>query len=226
MSTISAALLATYASLGVPPLYLLAANMMGIPGGLALAKLVWPSPPEESTQALPEPEATEASNAIDAAVQGAQEGLHISLAVVAMVIAFVSFVALIDAGLGWFGLSLAEVLGYVFYPLSFLIGTPLEEAGNVASLIGLKLSTNEFVAYLELLRRQELCPMSPRSLMLATIALCGFANFGSVAIQLGAFSKMLPERRGEFAKLGLPAMAVGALASCLSACWASLFFGS
>lgn len=224
MSTMSAALLATYAGLGIPSKYLLAANLMGIPAGLIIAKLIWPSSHTEANQELPEPEATQAANIMDAAVHGAQEGLKISLGVIAMVIAFISLVGLIDLILGNFQLSLAKIFGLLFYPLSIILGVPPSEAPLVGSLIGQKIALNEFVAYLDLAEKIKICPISERSLMIATFAICGFANFGSVAIQLGAFSQMLPNRRAEFAEMGLLAMVAGALASCLSACWANLFF--
>ncbi len=224
MSTMSAALLATYASLGIPSKYLLAANLMGIPAGLITAKLIWPSQGNESTESLPEPEKTQAANVMDAAVHGAQEGLKISLGVISMVIAFVSIVGLADLILSMFHLSLSQVLGLLFYPFTVLLGVPPSEAPFVGSLIGQKIALNEFVAYLDLANKIKLCPISERSLMIASFAVCGFANFGSVAIQLGAFTQMLPNRRGEFAEMGLLSMLAGALASCLSACWANLFF--
>ena len=225
MSTMSAALLATYAGLGIPSKYLLAANLMGIPAGLIISKLFWPSSSAETVQELPEPEIPEAANLMDAAVHGAQEGLKISLGVIAMVIAFVSLVGLVDLILSNFDLTLAKIFGFLFSPLSRVLGVPAKEANLVGSLIAEKIALNEFVAYLDLANKIKICPISERSLMIATFAICGFANFGSVAIQLGAFTQMLPARRAEFAEMGLLAMLAGALASCLSACWANLFFG-
>jgi concentrative nucleoside transporter, CNT family len=224
MSTMSAALLATYAALGIPSQYLLAANLMGIPAGLIIAKLMWPSSSTEANEELPEPEVTQAANVMDAAVHGAQEGLKISLGVISMVIAFVSLIGLVDLILNAFHLSLSRILGIFFYPFTVLLGVQPSEAPLIGSLIGQKIALNEFVAYLDLANKMQICPFSERSLMIATFAICGFANFGSVAIQLGAFSQMLPERRSQFAGMGLLAMLAGALASCLSACWANLFF--
>ncbi|MDX1917824.1 MAG: nucleoside transporter C-terminal domain-containing protein [Candidatus Caenarcaniphilales bacterium] len=224
MSTISAALMATYTGLGIPANYLLAANLMGIPAGLVIAKMLYPSDPEESLQTLPEPEQPDSANLIDATVHGAQEGLKISLGVISLVIAFVSLVALIDQGLGYFKLSLAQIFGYIFYPLAWIIGAPSEEAGLIGGLIGKKIAINEFVAYLDLKNLIERNALSARGVMLSCFAICGFANFGSVAIQLGAFTQILPERRRDFAEMGLMALVAGALASCLSACWANLFF--
>jgi CNT family concentrative nucleoside transporter len=224
MSTISAALLATYSSLGIPSHYLLAANLMGIPSGLVIAKLIWPSENSDSEQSLPEPDMPKSSNVMDAAVHGAQEGLKISLGVISIVIAFISIVGLIDSGLGKFHLSLSQILGYGLSPFTFLMGVPWEESKFVGSLLGEKLALNEFVAFVDLLSKKQICVISERALMIATFLICGFANFGSVAIQLGAFSQILPEKRAEFAQMGILAMIGGALASCLSACWANLFF--
>lgn len=224
MSTMSAALLATYASLGIPSQYLLAANLMGIPAGLVIAKLLWPSENGEHEEVLPEPEKTQAANMMDAAVHGAQEGLKISLGVISMVIAFISIVALMDLMLGFFHSSLSQVFGFMLSPFTRLLGVPAQDSQLVASLLGQKVALNEFVAYLDLSSKMRICPLDSRSLMIASFAICGFANFGSVAIQLGAFSQMLPERRAEFASMGILSMLGGALASCLSACWANLFF--
>ncbi|HEY9886684.1 MAG TPA: nucleoside transporter C-terminal domain-containing protein [Vampirovibrionales bacterium] len=224
MSTMSAALLATYASLGIPSEYLLAANLMGIPSGLVIAKLLWPSENGEDKEILPTPEPSSAANVMDAAVHGAQEGLKISLGVISMVIAFLSIIGLLDLILGFLNTNLSEILGFILLPLTTLMGVPLEEAQFVGSLLGEKIALNEFIAYVNLLNKTAICPISGRSLMIATFAICGFANFGSIAIQLGAFSQMLPERRAEFAEVGLLAMVAGAVASCLSACWANLFF--
>jgi CNT family concentrative nucleoside transporter len=224
MSTMSASLVATYASLGLPTEYLLAANIMGIPSGLVIAKLLWPSPKEVNDENLPEPEKTSAANVMDAAVHGAQEGLKISLGVISMLIAFVSIVSLVDLMLKPAGLSLMKVFGTLMMPIAVLMGTPWADASTVGGLLGEKIALNEFVAYLDLTEKLKLCAIDPKTLLISTFCICGFANFGSIAIQLGAFSEMMPSRRAEFAAMGIPAILAGALASCLSACWASLFF--
>jgi concentrative nucleoside transporter, CNT family len=224
MSTMSAALLATYAGLGIPSKYLLAANLMGIPAGLITAKLIWPTPESTGSEALPEPELPKAANLMDAAVHGAQEGLKISLGVISMVIAFISLMGLLDLILSGFHTSLSQIFGLILSPVTIILGVPAQESAWVGSLLGKKIALNEFVAYLDLASQIKICPLGERSLMIASFALCGFANFGSVAIQLGAFSQMLPERRSQFAEIGILSMLAGALASCLSACWANLFF--
>ncbi|MDX1919734.1 MAG: nucleoside transporter C-terminal domain-containing protein [Candidatus Caenarcaniphilales bacterium] len=224
MSTMSAALLATYASLGIPSKYLVAANLMGIPSGLVIAKMLWPSPKEENRQVLPEPEPTQAANVMDAAVHGAQEGLKISLGVISMVIAFLSIVGLLDLFMGLAHTSMSQILGVLLSPFTVLLGVAPEDSRLIGSLVGQKVALNEFVSYLDLSHKMNMCHLAPKTLMIASFAICGFANFGSVAIQLGAFSQMLPERRSEFAEMGILSMFGGALASCLSACCASLFF--
>ncbi len=225
MATMAASVLAVYISLGLPGKYLLAANFMGIPAGLLMAHLLWPSELETRGQSLPEEEQSKFANVIEAAMHGASEGVKISVAVVGMIIAFISIFGLVDQLLRLAGLSLTGVLGWVLWPVAWLIGVSGEESAYVASLIGTKLSFDEFVAYLRLIEMHAVCPLSPRGYVLAIFAVCGFANFGSVAMQVASFSHMLPERKSTFAAMGLRAMLAGALASLLSACWVSFFQG-
>jgi len=225
MSTISMVLLAVYADLGIRSEYLLAANLMGIPGGLLIAKTLYPSPLEERKQLLPEASTQKAHNAVDAIVRGASEGFKISMAIVAVVIAFVSIIAVADSLIRLSGISLADILSYVFYPFAWLTGADHEEVFLLSSLIGKKIIFNEFIAYNDLLQKVSFCPgISQKTIMLSTFALCGFGNLGSIGIQIGAFSQMLPERQKDFASLAGPSMIAGSLASCLSTFWASLFY--
>lgn len=240
MATIAGGVMAAYIGmLGADwAPHLLAASIMGAPAGLVMAKLIVPETEESKTMGGVKlsVERTE-SSVIEAAAKGASDGMHLGFAVAAMLIAFISLVALLNAGLGLlnaglmstltFGLvkaplSLELVLGTLFSPLAFLMGVPGNEAMAVGGLIGQKLSLNEFVAYSNLKAMIANHTISERAAMIATFALCGFANFSSIAQNVGGIGQMAPSRRGDLAKLGLRAMLAGALASCMSAAIAGL----
>ena len=144
-------------------------------------------------------------------------GMHLAFNVGAMLLAFISLVAMLNAALGLVHTSMEQILGYVFAPLAFLIGVPRNEMMIVGNLIGQKLVLNEFVAYSQLAGMIGHHQLSERAVTLATFALCGFANFSSIAQNVGGIGAMAPSRRGDLAKLGLRAMLAGALASCMSA---------
>ncbi|MBI2072210.1 MAG: NupC/NupG family nucleoside CNT transporter, partial [Gemmatimonadetes bacterium] len=170
------------------------------------------------------------ANVIEAAAGGAALGLQLALNVGAMLLAFIALIALLNAGIGWVGglmgrpdLSLQLLLGWVLSPLAWLMGVPWGDAGTVGSLIGVKTAVNEFVAYLQLAGLlQSGAPMSPRGAIIATYALLGFANFSSIAIQIGGIGGLAPERRGELSRLGLRAMIGGNLAALMSASLAGM----
>ncbi len=197
---------------------LLAASLMGAPGGLVMAKLLVPETEEPKTMGGVQMhvEKTE-SSVIEAAAKGASDGMNLAFNVGAMLLAFISLVALINAGLGLLHTSMEQILGYVFFPLAFLIGVPFNEAMTVGNLIGQKLVLNEFVAFSQLSSMIQAHQLSDKAVLVATFALCGFANFSSIAQNVGGIGAMAPSRRGDLAKLGLRAMLGGALASCLSA---------
>ena len=197
---------------------LLAASLMGAPGGLIMAKLLVPETEESKTMGgvKMHVEKTE-SSVIEAAAKGAGDGMNLAFNVGAMLLAFISLVALINAGLGLLNTSMEQILGYIFFPLAFLIGVPFSEAMTVGNLIGQKLVLNEFVAFSQLSGMIQANQLSEKAILVATFALCGFANFSSIAQNVGGIGAMAPSRRGDLAKLGLRAMIGGALASCLSA---------
>lgn len=197
---------------------LLAASLMGAPGGLIMAKLLVPETEESKTMGgvKMHVEKTE-SSVIEAAAKGAGDGMNLAFNVGAMLLAFISLVALINAGLGLLNTSMEQILGYIFFPLAFLIGVPFSEAMTVGNLIGQKLVLNEFVAFSQLSGMIQNQQLSEKAILVATFALCGFANFSSIAQNVGGIGAMAPSRRGDLAKLGLRAMIGGALASCLSA---------
>lgn len=238
LASVAGSVLAGYASMGVPLEYLIAASFMAAPGGLLFAKLIMPET-EESIYKLDQLSEDEVSddepvNVIDAAASGAGSGLKLALNVGAMLLAFVGLIALVNGIFGGIGgwlfdmpeLTLELILGYIFSPLAFLIGVPWHEANTVGSFIGQKLVVNEFVAYLEFmpyLAEDTTLILSEKSKAIVAFALCGFANFSSIAILLGGLGGIAPSRRAEIAKFGLLAVAAGTLSNLMSATIAGLF---
>lgn len=245
MAGVAGTILAAYAAMGINIQYLLAASFMAAPGGLLMAKIIMPDEPVkqpelpldgEGAPLDPEDAAIRAvekdldeerpANIIMAAAMGAQIGVKIAVAVGAMVLAFVALVALANGLLGvvggWFGygdLTFQGVIGTVFAPVMFLIGIPWAESGAAGSLFGTKMVLNEFVAFLNLGSTQGL---SPRSVAIITFALCGFANFSSIAIQMAAAGSLAPNQRPVIARLGIKALIAGSLANLMSAALAGL----
>ena len=228
LASVAGSVLVGYALLGVPIEYLLAASFMAAPGGLILAKIMIPETEEiDETDFVMEKDESSA-NIVDAAAKGASEGLQLALNVGAMLLAFIGIIALVNGLLGgiggWFGyseLSLEGVLGYIFSPLAFAIGVPWAEAVQAGSYIGQKLVLNEFVAYSSF--APEIPDLSPKTVIIVSFALCGFANLSSMASLLGGLGSMAPSRRGDIARLGFRSVAAGMLASLLSASIAGMF---
>lgn len=211
--------------------HLLAASVMNAPAGLYLAKIMEPETGEPLTRDAPRIRLERAdANVIDAAASGALQGVQLAINVAAMLIAFVALVALVNAGLGWVGglagfpeLSLQLVLGQLLRPLAWVMGIPWQDTGYAGGLIGLKTVLNEFVAYAQFGRDLGSgIALSPRSALILTYALLGFANLGSIAIQIGGIGGLAPERRGEIARFGLRAMVAGNLAAFTSAAIAGM----
>jgi CNT family concentrative nucleoside transporter len=227
-ATVAGGVMAAYVRFGVDPGHLLTASVMSAPAALILAKMVIPETGESQTAGVVKLQIEKDTvNVIDAAASGALVGLRLAANVGAMLLAFVGLVALIDFLLlkvssplagsvpALEGLSLSKIFGWVFSPLAWLIGVPWGDVKAVGSLIGTKVAVNEFLAYIELsaLRAE----ISEKAYIISTYALCGFANFGSIAIQIGGIGGIAPQRRHDLARLGLKAMIVGALASALTA---------
>jgi CNT family concentrative nucleoside transporter len=242
MAGVAGTILAAYAAMGINIQYLLAASFMAAPGGLLMAKIIMPDErskePELPLEGEPVPEdqvirAVEheideerAANIIMAAAMGAQTGVKIAVAVGAMVLAFVALVALANGLLGavggWFGypdLTFQGVIGTAFAPVMYLVGIPWGETAAAGGLFGTKMVLNEFVAFLAL---GETPGLSPRSVAIITFALCGFANFSSIAIQMAATGSLAPNQRPMIAKLGIKALLAGSLANLMSAALAGL----
>jgi CNT family concentrative nucleoside transporter len=223
LASIAGSVLAGYAAMGVEMKYLLAACFMAAPGGLLYAKLLKPEvdKPDEVRLDWAEGE-DKPANVLDAAALGASSGLKLALNVGAMLLAFIGLIALINAMLGgiggWFGQegwSLQGFLGWLFSPVAWVIGIPWAEAAQGGSLIGQKLVLNEFVAYGEFRGLKE--AMSEKTQAIVAVALCGFANFSSIAILLGGLGGMAPTRRAEIARLGMRAVLAATLANLTSA---------
>lgn len=223
MATVSGGMLAAFIALGVDARFLLAASLVNAPAALMMAKVIVPE------TAKPETAGRKARlaggrevNLIGAAASGASAGMKLVLNVVAMLIAFLSLVALVDLPLGALGLSLSGILGFVFTPVAFLVGAPPAEAAAVGAMLGKKLILNEFVAYLDLAALRAEGALSLRSEVIATFALCGFANLSSVGIQIGGIGAIAPGRKSDLARLGLRALAGGTLATLVSAAIAGM----
>ena len=244
MAGVAGTILAAYASMGISIDYLLAASFMAAPGGILMAKIIMPDAAVRQTElplgdegaepGEPLPEATHdeerPANIIMAAAQGAQTGVKLAVAVGAMVLAFVALVALANGLLGGLGnlfgvpgLSFQGLLGYVFAPIMYLLNVPWAEAGAAGGLFGQKIVLNEFVAYISL--GQQAAALSPRTIAVVTFALCGFANFSSIAIQMAVTGSLAPNQRPMIAKLGIRALVAGSLANLMSAALAGLLLG-
>jgi CNT family concentrative nucleoside transporter len=224
MATISGGVMAVYIGLGADPIAILTTSVMAAPCGLYLSKLLLPEMEEPETRGeIKLRIERQHVNAIDALAAGASDGLMLALNVAAMLIAFLAFIALLDAVLGWAwpGLTLAAIFSTVFAPVAFLMGVPPQDLGPVADLLGTKLVANEFVAFVKLTTQYK--DIDPRSYTLATYALTGFANLASIGIQLGGIGGMAPTRRGDLARLGSRALLAGFTATLVNACIASIF---
>jgi concentrative nucleoside transporter, CNT family len=232
MAGVAGTILAAYASMGIRIDYLIAAAFMSAPGGILMAKIIMPDDPaapaiDDPAIAVLDSDEERPANIIMAAAQGAQTGVKLAVAVGAMVLAFVALVALANGILGgiggWFGikgLSFQGLLGQVFAPLMYLLGVPWNEAAQAGGFFGTKVVLNEFVGFIDLGKATAL---SAPTIAIVTFALCGFANFSSIAIQMAVTGSLAPNQRPLIAKLGLKALAAGSLSNLMSAALAGLF---
>jgi CNT family concentrative nucleoside transporter len=225
---IAGGVMAVYISLGVPAAYLLAASLMAAPGALVISKIMFPETEKSETQGMVKMEITKThANLVDAIAAGASEGLKVGMNVIAMLIGFIALIALVDLGLGHIGswinmptLSMNLILGKVFSVFAFAMGVPAQDVEVAGALMGKKMVVNEFVAYLDMVKLKA--TLDPKTIAITSFALCGFANFSSVAIQIGGIGELAPSRRSDLAKLGFKALIAGTLASYLSATLAGL----
>lgn len=233
LASVAGAVMIGYAGMGVPLPYLIAASFMAAPGGLLFAKILYPETQEYKDNIDEGSKEEVAGNILEAAANGAASGLSLALNIGAMLLAFISLIALLNGILGGIGgyfgygdLSLQLIFGYIFKPLAWAIGVPWNEAGVAGSMIGQKIAINEFVAYADFVK--FLAPdtaqaLSDKTIAIITFALCGFANFGSIAILIGGLGAMAPNRRSDVARLGLKAVLAGSLSNLMSASIAGLF---
>ena len=221
MAHISGGIMAAYVAFGIEPRHLLTAVIMTAPGTLMMAKMFVPETETPETRGTVKlaVERTDV-NVIDAAGRGTSEGLQLAINVAAMLISFMALVAMTNALLGLANLSLQQIFGWVFAPIAWSLGVPWRDAATVGNLLGTRMVLNEFLAFAELGGIKD--TLDPRSVTIATFALCGFANFSSIGIQIGGIGALVPTRRHDLARLGIRAMVAGTLANFVSACIAAI----
>jgi CNT family concentrative nucleoside transporter len=233
MAHVSGGIMAMYISQGVEAKHLLAAVIMTSPGTILMAKMLVPEtgvPATEGKVVMPKNEEHKDENLIGAIARGTLDGGKLAFNVAIMLISFLALVALLDSILNWIHLghlwfpgSLGQILGFVFAPVAWLIGVPWHDAGAIGNLLGTRMALNEVIAYIAL--GAQRASLDPRSFTIATFALCGFANLGSVGMQIGGIGALVPERRNDLAKLGIRAMLAGTMANLISASIAGMFLG-
>jgi len=229
MATVAGSTLAGYVALGVEMKYLLAASFMAAPGGFLMAKMMMPENEQiNDDDSVLKVEHDQYVNVIDAAAGGASAGLQLAVNIGAMLIAFVALIAMVNGFFGWFGglfgapeLSLQSIFGVIFKPVAYILGIPWQEAGVAGSLIGQKLVLNEFIAFVDFAEHKA--TLSDHSTAVITFALCGFANFSSIAILLGGLATIAPKRRPDIAQLGVRAVIAGFMANLMSAAIAGFY---
>jgi concentrative nucleoside transporter, CNT family len=230
MASIAASVMVAYAMFGAEPGHLFAASLMSAPAAILISKVMVPEVGVPKTNgATPVVIPVQSRNVVDAAARGASDGLTLALNVGAMLIAFIGLVYMADViirlATGWTTeRPLTQIMGWVFRPFAFLMGVPLSDVGAVGALLGKKTVLNEFLAYADFTALKP--TLSPRSLVIATYALCGFANPGSLGILIGAMTSMVPERRDEIINLGLKSLIAGTLSTFMMACIAGILIGA
>lgn len=233
LACIAGGILVVYVSFGARADYLLAASIMAAPGALVISKIVWPETEESQTMGKIKLDVkTPYRNIIDAISHGASDGMKISVNVIAMLIGFIGLIALVNYLLGKVGglmhldfpLTLDWIFAKLFYPMAWSMGIPHQDINTAATLMGQKLTINEFVAF-DNMTHHGLKPITEKGMLITSIAICGFANFSSVGMQIGGIGALVTERRGDLARLGLKALLCGTLASYLSATVAGILMG-
>jgi CNT family concentrative nucleoside transporter len=235
MAHVSGGIMAAYIAYGVEARHLLAAVIMTSPGTILLSKMLVPETGVTATEGkvvIPQDELHKDENFIGAIARGTIDGGKLAMNVGIMLISFIALVALLDSVLGWtHGLaymhwvpgSLGQILGFLFAPVAWLIGIPWQDCGAIGNLLGTRMALNELLAYVSL--GAQKATLLPRSFTIATFALCGFANLGSIGMQIGGIGALVPERRNDLAKLGFRAMFAGTMANLISASIAGIFLG-
>ena len=226
-ATVAGGVLAIYIGMlrNVPNIasHLLAASIMSAPAAIVIAKIIYPETEESETKGTLQIKVPKtAENVMEALGDGAVDGLKLAANIAAMLIAFLAMLGLVNIFFGWFGTDLAEILGWMFTPLAIVMGAPVAEAGILGTLLGEKIVLTELIAYQHLGEMSVGTDISPRTAIIASYALCGFANFASIGIQMGGIGGMAPSRKSDIAKLAFKAMIGGALASWITACIAGV----
>ncbi|WP_166831296.1 NupC/NupG family nucleoside CNT transporter [Thalassoroseus pseudoceratinae] len=235
-ATVSGGVLAAFVGMGIDPTHLLTASVISAPAALVIAKIIQPETEVPETAGTVEVDyVSEGSNPIEAATIGASAGMKLALNIGAMLIAFIALIAMADAGLAGIGSlfgytgdsawSLSSLLGYVCAPIAWVMGIASADCLSAGELLGLKLVTNEFIAYerlVEWMQPDSEIVLSERSNTIMIYALSGFSNFGAIGVQIGGIGEMAPSRRKDLARLGLKAMFGGAIACCMTACIAGI----
>ena len=233
MAHVSGGIMAMYIAQGVEAKHLLAAVIMTAPGTILISKMLVPEtdvPATEGRVVMPKDELHKEENLIGAIARGTIDGGKLALNVAIMLISFLALVALLDSvllwmhgGLPWIPGSLGQILGFVGAPVAWLIGVPWHDCSAIGNLLGTRMALNEVIAYIAL--GAQRAALAPRSFTIATFALCGFANLGSIGMQIGGIGALVPERRNDLAKLGVRAMLAGTMANLISASIAGMFLG-
>jgi CNT family concentrative nucleoside transporter len=232
LACIAGGILIVYSNMGAKAEYLLAASLMAAPGALVISKIIYPETEESQTMGKVKLDVkSHYSNLVDAISHGAADGFKIAMNVIAMLIGFIALIAMINWILGHIyipdavehKLSLDYIFGKIFYPFAWAMGVPAQDLGNVATLLGQKLTINEFVAFKNM-TSHAVPVISEKGLLIVSVAICGFANFSSVGMQIGGISALVPGRRSDLAKLGMRALLCGTLASYLSATIAGMLY--
>jgi concentrative nucleoside transporter, CNT family len=235
MAHVSGGIMAMYIAQGVEARHLLSAVIMTSPGTILIAKMLVPEtgkPATEGRVVIPKDELHKDENLIGAIARGTIDGGKLAFNVGIMLVSFLALVALLDSLLGWVHMhhgftwvpgSLGQILGYLFAPVAWLIGVPWHDCMAIGNLLGTRMALNEVIAYIAL--GAEKATLAPRSFTIATFALCGFANLGSIGMQIGGIGALVPERRNDLAKLGVRAMLAGTMANLISASIAGMFLG-
>jgi CNT family concentrative nucleoside transporter len=233
MAHVSGGIMAMYIAQGVEARHLLSAVIMTSPGTILIAKMLVPErevPATEGKVVIPKDELHADENLIGAIARGTIDGGKLAMNVAIMLVSFLALVALLDmvltwihGGVPWIPGSLGQILGYLFAPVAWLIGVPWHDCMAIGNLLGTRMALNEVIAYIAL--GAEKATLAPRSFTIATFALCGFANLGSIGMQIGGIGALVPERRNDLAKLGVRAMLAGTMANLISASIAGIFLG-
>ena len=229
MAHVSGGIMAAYIAFGIEAKHLLTAVIMTAPGTLLMAKMLVPETEQPLTAGRVQmPEMEREPNVLGAISRGTVDGLHLALNVGAMLITFIALLALVNAMMGWghshvawFPDNLQRIFGWLFAPIAWVIGIPWHDCARIGNLLGTRMVINELVAFQQLAGMKDM--LDPRSFTIATFALCGFANFSSIGIQIGGIGALAPERRGQLAQFGIRAMLAGTMANLMSASIVGMF---